>query len=92
MQNDIIKTVRNELKLNSSAAVRLSAKKFFKEEAKHYGVKSAVVGEIAAKSFRDLQGFGKREIFSLCEELFRFRLFRRGVCGFRLGLPPSQRF
>ena len=44
MQTDIIKTVREELKLNSSAAVRLSAKKFFREEAKHYGVKSAVVG------------------------------------------------
>jgi 3-methyladenine DNA glycosylase AlkD len=70
MQNDIINTVRNELKLNSSAAVRLSAKKFFKEEAKHYGVKSAVVGEIAAKSFRDVESFGKKEIFSLCEELF----------------------
>jgi len=71
MKNDIIKTVRKEFKLNIDKKYLESTKRFFKEPVKSYGVKSAVVADIAKRTFRDIQSCDKDEIFALCEELFR---------------------
>ena len=45
--------------------------RFFKEEVLCYGVKSALVGKIAKNYFNEIKSENKKEIFALCEELFR---------------------
>lgn len=69
--DDVIKAVRQQLKLNASNKARESGKRFFKEEVNLYGVKSAVVRKIGKESFKIIKGKKKTEIFLLCEELWR---------------------
>jgi 3-methyladenine DNA glycosylase AlkD len=67
MNNDVLTAVRQELILNIDEKTRDSAQRFFKEEVKFHGVKSALVKKIAAKYFREIKNRDKEEIFSLCE-------------------------
>ena len=69
MKNDVLMAVRQELVLNIDEKTRDSAQRFFKEEVKIHGVKSAIVRKIAAKYFREIKSRDKKEIFSLCENL-----------------------
>lgn len=69
MESEILSAVREELLQNVDEKTRDSAQRFFKEEVKFHGVKSAVVRNIAKKYFRDIKGNGKQETFSLCEKL-----------------------
>jgi 3-methyladenine DNA glycosylase AlkD len=67
MNNDVLTAVRQELILNIDEKTRDNAQRFFKEEVKFHGVKSALVKKIAAKYFREIKNRDKEEIFSLCE-------------------------
>ena len=57
--------------LNVDEATKTSAHRYFKEEIRVYGVKTAVVGRIAKKYFADIKHLDKDEIFALCEKLLR---------------------
>ena len=65
----IVKAVRAELKNNIDEATRQSFQRFFKEEAKCYGVKTGTVGKIARKHWQEAGQLDKQQIFRLCEEL-----------------------
>lgn len=69
MDAEVLKAVREELVQNTDETTRDSAHRFFKEEVKFYGVKTAIVRNIAKKYFRDIKGKEKHEIFSLCKSL-----------------------
>lgn len=69
METDIVTAIRDELAQNVDEKTRDGTQRFFKEDVKFHGVKSAVVRNIAKKYFRDIKGMGKQEIFSLCEKL-----------------------
>lgn len=69
MSSDILKVIREELAQNSDEKTRDSAYRFFKEDVKFYGAKTAVVRNTAKKHFREIKGKEKQEIFSLCEKL-----------------------
>lgn len=71
MERDILTAVRQELLQSVDEKTRESAKRFFKEEVKFHGVKSALVKKIAAKYFRKIKQRDKNEIFSLCENLLQ---------------------
>ncbi len=71
MDNEILAAIRTELAQNVDEKTRESAHRFFKEEVKFYGVKTAIVRDIAKKHFRVIKNKGKKEIFSLCENLFQ---------------------
>jgi 3-methyladenine DNA glycosylase AlkD len=71
MEKDVLEAVRQELLQSVDVKARESAQRFFKEEVKVYGVKSAQVKKIAAKYFREIRDRDKNEIFSLCEDLLR---------------------
>jgi 3-methyladenine DNA glycosylase AlkD len=66
----IIKEIRTELARNTDSATQKSFQRFFKEEVKYYGVKTATVGRIANKFWTDVKNLSKDEIFKLCEELY----------------------
>ncbi|MDD8013791.1 MAG: DNA alkylation repair protein [Acidobacteriota bacterium] len=69
--NSLILKIRRELKENSDEKTRKSSQNFFKERITCHGVKTAIVQKISKEHFALLKGRPKREIFDLCEELWR---------------------
>ncbi|MCX6149536.1 MAG: DNA alkylation repair protein [Ignavibacteriales bacterium] len=69
--NNIIQSIRTELKNNADATTEKSYQRFFKEEVTFYGVKTGTVGIIAKKYWKEIKSYDKKEIFKLCEELYR---------------------
>jgi 3-methyladenine DNA glycosylase AlkD len=69
METDILMAVKRDLERSADERTRDSARRFFKEDVKFYGVKAAAVKGLAKRYFREIKGKGKREIFSLCEGL-----------------------
>jgi len=68
---EIIHEIRKELEENSDPKTLESAKHFFKEQIKLYGVKTATVSKIGNIYFQKLEGQTKAEIFSLCDQLWQ---------------------
>ncbi len=71
MEKDVLAAVRQELLQSIDEKTQESAARFFKEEVKFHGVKSAVVKNIAVKYLREIKDRDKNEIFSLCEDLLQ---------------------
>ncbi|WP_342303725.1 DNA alkylation repair protein [Methanolobus sp. ZRKC5] len=67
--NPIISQIRKDLEQNADEKTKISSARFFKEEMKSYGVKSAGVRKIAKDYFKIISDKSKPEIFTLCEEL-----------------------
>jgi 3-methyladenine DNA glycosylase AlkD len=67
----IIQKIREELEAGADEKTKKSIQRFFKEEVKVYGVKTAVVRKIAKKHWSEIKLFSKEKIFALCEELFK---------------------
>ncbi|HSQ93701.1 MAG TPA: DNA alkylation repair protein, partial [Methanoregula sp.] len=67
----VIEQVRRELGAIADPAIRQSSRRFFKEEIRCYGTKTAAVIAIAKKYWKEVKGRPKAEIFALCEELYR---------------------
>ncbi len=63
--------IRADLILNLDENTKVSCSRFFKEEILCYGVKSVFVKKIAKNYFNEIKSKNKKEIFSLCEELFQ---------------------
>lgn len=71
MKNQLIADIRQALKESSDEKTKSSYCRFFKEEVKAYGVKTAEVTKIGKYAFQQLKHLPKQEIFDLCEELWR---------------------
>lgn len=69
--NKIIENLRSELKQNADEKTRNTGERFFKEEVKLYGIKSAIVGSISKAHYRSIEVKSKSHIFSLCDELWK---------------------
>jgi len=67
----ILEDLRAELRINADERTRLQGERFFKEDIKLYGIKSAVVTRIATEHYNKLDDKSKSRIFSLCEELWK---------------------
>ncbi|MBW6458851.1 MAG: DNA alkylation repair protein [FCB group bacterium] len=63
--------VRRELLKHSDENTRNGSRRFFRETVKPLGVKSAIVTQIGKDIFRTMVNKSKREIFDLCEELWK---------------------
>lgn len=74
MQADIISRIRKDLTESIDEKSKNSFSRFFKEEVKCYGVKSATVGKIAKDYFKEMEKTGKankKNVFALSEKLLR---------------------
>ena len=67
----LINKIRQDLKSNADDKTRESGERFFKEEVKLYGIKSAVVTRIGKEYYKTISNKSKSDIFNLCEELWR---------------------
>ncbi|PWG78914.1 DNA alkylation repair protein [Pararcticibacter amylolyticus] len=69
--NEVLLSVRKNLKEQSDEGVRKSAQQFFKEAIKSYGVTMPKVQKIAQSCFREINTLPKNEIFNLCTQLWQ---------------------
>jgi 3-methyladenine DNA glycosylase AlkD len=67
----LITNLRQELINNADEKVKESGLRFFREEVKLYGIKSAIVVKIGKDHYTYLKEKSKTEILSLCEELWK---------------------
>jgi 3-methyladenine DNA glycosylase AlkD len=65
----IIAQIRQELQALADPEIQKSSKRFFKEEIRCYGMKTAAVIAMAKKYWKEVKNRPKPEIFALCEEL-----------------------
>ena len=69
--NPVIQSIRNDLTEQRDELTCKVFQRFFKEEVKYYGVKTAAVGKIAKKYWKEIGSRDKKEILQLCEELYK---------------------
>jgi 3-methyladenine DNA glycosylase AlkD len=69
--NQVILRIKEELKAGADEKTQQSFQRFFKETVTYYGVKTGTVGKIAKKYWSEVKSLSKKEIFALCEELYR---------------------
>jgi 3-methyladenine DNA glycosylase AlkD len=67
----VIARIRQELTAQADPEIRKTSQRFFKEEIRCYGMKTATVIAIAKKYWKEIKGRPKPEIFALCEELYQ---------------------
>ena len=69
--NNIIENLRQELIKNSDEKTRISGERFFKEDVKLYGIKSAEVSRISKEHYKAITDKSKENIFGLCKDLWK---------------------
>jgi len=69
--SEIIGQIRLELKRNSDEKIKSTGRNFFKEKIELYGIKVALVTKIGKEYFKSIKDKPKKEIFDLCEDLWR---------------------
>ncbi len=69
--SDIIEQLRHELISNSDETTKESGQRYFREEVRLYGVKTNIVSKISKQVFKSIEQLSKKEIFDLCEGLWR---------------------
>jgi len=69
--NDILRSVRQDLREHSDEKTRKSGERFFKEHVVLYGVKTTVVRKISSEHFKTIRNIDKQQIFALCDELWQ---------------------
>jgi 3-methyladenine DNA glycosylase AlkD len=67
----LINNIRTELIRNADEKTRIQGEKYFKENIKIYGLKSAQVEKIGKEYYKTIADKSKTNIFSLCEELWQ---------------------
>lgn len=69
--DNIIQRIRDELIEKADEEIKKSGERFFKEQVKMYGMKTADVTKIAKEYFKEIKKQSKGDIFKLCEELWK---------------------
>lgn len=67
----ILEKLKQQLLEKANEANRISGQRYFKEEVKLYGIKSAEVVKIGKEYFQLIKNKPKQEIFNLCETLWQ---------------------
>jgi len=67
----LIARIRKELSEHADPQIQKNSQRFFKEEIRCYGMKTARVVAIAKQYWKEVKPRDKREIFALCEDLYR---------------------
>lgn len=67
----VILRIRQELRELADPEIRKTSQRFFREEIRCYGMKTATVNAIAKQYWKRVKSREKGEIFTLCEDLFQ---------------------
>lgn len=71
MGQGLLEKLRAELRDNGDENIRRGTSRFFREEVRLYGLKTAAVRGIAGNYYREIRAVGKAGVFRLCEDLWR---------------------
>ena len=82
MDTDVLEAAREELLQSADEKTRDSAQRFFKEDVKFHGVKTAAVKKIAQKYQQAIKGRDKQDIIALCENLLQSGYGEEAVIAF----------
>jgi 3-methyladenine DNA glycosylase AlkD len=69
--NNLLNNLREELISNADEKVKESGMRFFRENVKLYGIRSAVVERIGKEHYKFIKDKIKPDILTLCEELWK---------------------
>jgi 3-methyladenine DNA glycosylase AlkD len=69
--DELIERLRVILIRQSDETTRISGQRFFKEEVKLYGIKSATVRKIGGDYFKEIKSLRGEQIYGYCEALFQ---------------------
>lgn len=69
--NIVINKIKEELISKADEKTRIQGEKFFMENVKIHGLKSAMVSSISKAQYKRLTDKSKANVFSLCEELWK---------------------
>jgi 3-methyladenine DNA glycosylase AlkD len=69
--DQVIADIRKDLRDSADPEIQKTSQRFFKEEIACYGIKTATVIGIAEKYWQVVKSKDKKEVFSLCEELYQ---------------------
>jgi 3-methyladenine DNA glycosylase AlkD len=84
--------IRAELAAQADDSIREGAGRFFKEEVKCYGLRTADVRAIIKKYYRKVRDCDKQEIFGLCEELLESGYMEESFIAYDWAERMSARF
>ena len=90
--NDILETLRRELRNNIDEKTVATSQHFFKEKSRIYGVKTPVVQKISKEYFKAIQMLPKAEIFTLCDELWQSGIMEESFVACHWSYAISKRF
>ena len=76
---NVLTQLRQELYDQGDEKTRKAIERFFKEEVRTYGLKSAQVKVLTKKYFKQLDPKNKIIIFELCEELWQSGMFEESI-------------
>jgi len=68
---ELIYSLRNELKLCSDPKTKKSTEYFFKDTIQCYGIKAAMVQRIGKEYYKEIKTKSKDEVFAHCNELWQ---------------------
>lgn len=77
--NSIIEKVSNQLIETGNEENRQSGQRYFKEEIKLRGVKSADITRISKSLYTEICHLSKKEIFEICTQLWQTGYFEEGI-------------
>ncbi len=89
---DLIEQIRQELVNNADESTKKSGKRFFKEEVTLYGVKTATVTKISKQAFKSIKDLPKKEIFALCEQLWKSGMMEESFIACNWSYQTSKQF
>ena len=69
--DQVIRQIRRDLNEMADPGIQKSSKRFFKEEIRCYGIKTAAVISLAKQYWKEIKDRDRQDIFALCEELYR---------------------
>ena len=69
--DQFVAKIRADLKRNADDSTKGTFQRFFREEVRYHGVRTGTVNKIAKKYWKEVETLEKKEIFRLCEELYR---------------------
>ena len=90
--NVIIENIRLDLIRNADEKTKHSGERFFKEEVKLYGLKSAEVSRISKDYFKTIVDKNKSIIFSLCDELWESGYLEESIIACNWSYKMSRNF
>jgi 3-methyladenine DNA glycosylase AlkD len=77
--DDVLTLIRKDLMRHNSDEHKESNQRFFKEPVNMYGVKMPIVKEIGKRYYKKVAALGKEEIFGLCDDLWKSRMYEEGI-------------